>query len=70
MDLHWAVYWAAEIRRLADRVERQGKLPVEVEDDLAVAWIEERLNEPSVRHVLSLYHEYLGTLGLVTEEPR
>jgi hypothetical protein len=71
MEMHWAIYWADELRRLADRIERQGKPDLEMDDDAAVAWIEERLTaEPSVRRVIDLYYEYLGTVGIVERVPQ
>ena len=71
MEMHWAIYWAAELRKLALRIERQGRPDVEVDDDAAVAYIEERLGaEPSARQVIDLYHEYLGTLGIVEQLPQ
>ena len=68
MELHWAIYWAAELRKLADRIERQGRPDVEVDDDAAVAYIEERLG--AARRVIDLYHEYLSTLGIVQQLPQ
>ena len=66
MEMHWAIYWAANLRRLADRIERQGKEDIEVDDRAAAAWIDEK-KPATIQQVLDLYHEYLNTLGLVED---